>query len=183
MSPLRGAPSTVRQITIAAMLGVLPSIAAAQHAAEPDTTAMAAKDSEMPGLRRVAARAIPRGAVLTALDIAYASNARPDHPLPHSVAVLDSIPRPAIDDDSLVGWTTRRMIKAGEVLRAPAIIPPQLVKAGELVELQWHDGSILITAKGHATRSASAGERVSVRLASQQSVEGSVVGAGRVRID
>ncbi|MDB4917744.1 MAG: hypothetical protein JWM95_5388 [Gemmatimonadetes bacterium] len=181
MSAMRGSPFTVRRITIAAMLGALPCVGAAQKpAADHDAHAMAARDSELPGLQRVAARAIPRGAVLTAADIAYA---RPHHPLPHSVEVLDTIPHPASEADSLVGWSTRRMIKAGEVLRAPAIIAPQLVKAGDVVELQWRNGSILITAKGHATRSAGAGERVTVRMTSQQSLEGSVIGAGRVRVE
>lgn len=181
MSSLRGTSSTVRQVAIAAMLGALPSIAAAQVTR--DTTVRPASDSELTGLRRIAARAIPRGALLTAADIAYAADARPKHVVPHSVALLDTIPRPASQADTLIGWTARRMIAAGELLRAPAIIPPQLVKAGDLVELQWQDGSILITTKGRATKSASVGERVMVRLTPQQSIEGSVVGAGRVRVD
>lgn len=179
MSAMRSAP-TVRQVTIAAMLGALPSVASAQKAADIGT--MTGKTSE-PTARAVAARAIPRGAVLAAADIAYSSQERAKHPVPHSVALLDTLPTPARPNDSLIGWTARRMIKAGEALRTPAIVAPLVMQPGDLVDLEWVDGSILITARGRVNKAASLGEKVTVRLASQRSIDGHVIGAGRVRVD
>ena len=186
MSPSRTSPSTVRQITIAAMLGTLPSVASAQQPkARQDTTSRPVKDSEpASGIRRVAARAIPRGTTLTAEDIAYASAATPaQHTLPHGVATLESPNRAAESNDLLIGWMTRRMITAGELLRAPAIEAPVVVKSGDDVEVLWRQGGIAVTAHGRATRSAATGDRIVVRLSAQRTIEGSVVAPGRVQVN
>jgi flagella basal body P-ring formation protein FlgA len=81
------------------------------------------------------------------------------------------------------GWVTRRVIAAGEVLRAPAVEPPTAVSANQLVAVEWVDQNIRLTMRGVATRNAPMGSRVSVRMESGRRVETTVVGAGRVRID
>jgi flagella basal body P-ring formation protein FlgA len=112
----------------------------------------------------IAARAIARGAVLTADDITY----------PDSRSASDSTVSP--------GWVTRRVVAAGEPLRPPAVQPPIVVTANQPVELEWTDGVVRITVRGTATRNASAGERITVRTETGRRVDGVVLGAGRVRI-
>ena len=180
---------TVRQLTIAALLGTLPSVSNAQATTVPhDTTSPATGDTRSTGTPTqripVATRDLARGAVLTAADIGYAPRkTRVPHPLPHSVATVDSTVQPAAENDHLVGWSTRRIIRAGDWLGSPSIIPPQLVKSGDTVEVSWSDGGIRVTSRGLATRSAGAGERVRVRLPLQRFVEASVVAAGQVRVN
>ena len=109
---------------------------------------------------RIAARPIPRGTKLSADDIQGATS-----------------------NDALIGWTTRRMIKEGEPLRAPAIISPRVIASGEMVDVMFHQESITVTAKGRATKDAGIGERISVRLDENRTVEGLVVASGIVKVD
>lgn len=116
----------------------------------------------------VAAHVLARGTVLTADDITY----------------RDSTLRASVDtNDVAPGWVTRRTINAGEVLRSPAVEPPQLVSANEPVEVEWRDGNVSLTVRGVAARSASFGERIPVRTELGRRIEGTVVAPGRVRID
>ena len=78
---------------------------------------------------------------------------------------------------------TRRVINAGEILRAPAVEPPNLVTANQPVAVEWVDRNIRLTLRGTATRNAAIGTRVTVRMESGRRVDGTVVGVGRVRID
>jgi flagella basal body P-ring formation protein FlgA len=192
MKTSRSPSPTVRQITIAALLGTFPSVAAAQTPQAPNDSSARSMDDldsvETASRVPVALRTLSRGAVLTADDIGYAPRSqRAAHPVPHSVAQLDQTLEtntlPAKEHDRLIGWTTRRVITAGERLGVPAIMPPQLVKSGELVEVSWKEGGILVTAHGRATRSAAVGERIIIRLPAQRSVEGSVVAAGHVLVN
>jgi len=82
-----------------------------------------------------------------------------------------------------LGWTTRRMIAAGEILRSPAVEPPIVVGANQPVEVEWADQNVRLTIRGVAARNASLGDRVAVRTDLGRRVEGTVVAAGRVRID
>jgi flagellar basal body P-ring formation protein FlgA len=116
----------------------------------------------------VATHAIARGAVLTAADVDY----------------RDSTLHAAVDTSSVApGWVTRRVIAAGEVLRAPAVEPPTMVTANQQVAVEWSDQNVHLSMRGIATRNASMGSRISVRMESGRRVEATVVGAGRVRID
>jgi flagella basal body P-ring formation protein FlgA len=179
----------VQRLTIAALLGTLPRVTEAQGPRAASTSSRSASEGGSaeeltPDSIRIAARPIARGATLTAEDIAYERRVNPaGHATPHSVAVVEMAHRPATTNDSLVGWTARRMINTGEPLRAPAVISPRIVASGETVDVIWRDGSIVVTAKGHATRAAGAGERVAVRIDSQRMVEGLVVAPGKVRVD
>jgi flagella basal body P-ring formation protein FlgA len=115
-----------------------------------------------------ATRAIARGAVLTANDFEY----------------RDSTSRAPLDTNQISsGWVTRRTIAAGEVLREPAVEPPDLVSANEPVEIEWKDQNISLTMRGTATRNGALGEHVTVRTEQGKRIEATVVAAGRVRID
>lgn len=114
----------------------------------------------------VAARDLPRGAVLGTGDIAF-SGTRPD----------------SASGNERVGWVTRRVITAGEALREPAVSPPELVKAGETVDVVWSDGSMQVRARGQATRSGGMGDRISVRIDQRRRLEGVVAGPGLVSLN
>jgi flagellar basal body P-ring formation protein FlgA len=116
----------------------------------------------------VATHAIPRGSVLAAGDVDY----------------RDSTLSVGADTNRVApGWVTRRMIAAGEVLRAPAVEPPTAVSANQQVAVEWADQNVRLSMRGIATRNAPVGSRVSVRMESGRRVDAMVVGAGRVRID
>jgi flagella basal body P-ring formation protein FlgA len=115
----------------------------------------------------IATHALARGAVLGLGDIVY----------------RDSTLRFPSDTSVIVpGWVTRRMIAAGEVLRAPAVEAPAAVSANEPVELEYQDQNVRLTVRGTATRRGSMGERVGVRTEQGRRMEGTVVAPGRVRI-
>lgn len=166
---------TVSSPRILALLGALVLIAAAPAAAQvaqPKQMAAQTPSASAAGKRRVpvATRQIARGATLTADDI----------------ELRDSTMRPVVQVDTsevAPGWVTRRVISAGEILRAPAVEPPNLVTANQPVEVEWSDQNIKLTLRGVATRNAPIGSRVTVRMESGRRVDGIVVAAGRVRID
>lgn len=115
----------------------------------------------------VAARDLPRGVVLTAQDIVSA-------PLPAGRDTA-GIARP--------GWTTRRMLTAGEPLVVPAVAPPDLVEAGQTVQAVWRHGAIELRLAGQATGSGALGERVLVRIDTRRRVQGVVVGPALVQLE
>ena len=116
----------------------------------------------------IATRTLPRGTGLTSADF----------------VVRDTTLR-GLPDTSEVspGWVTRRLIGAGEVLRMPAVERPNAVSANQAVQVEWQDKDIRLTIHGIATRHASLGERVSVRIDNGRRMEATVVAPGRVRLD
>lgn len=116
----------------------------------------------------VAARALPRGAVLKPADIAYRA---------------DSTAAKSRGGQVAAGWVTRRVISEGEPLREPAVGPPPLIEAGDTVQAVWSDGSIELRVAGRAMNAAVAGGRVTVRVDLTRRFEGVAIGAGLVRLD
>ena len=136
-----------------------------------------------------AARSLPRGVVLTAEDIAGES----------SRSTLDA------RRSTLIGWTTRRVIAAGEPLRAPAVAPPSdaatgggattgsatarpaiagaAVRAGQKVAVVYRDAGVELRLGGVAAQDGAVGARVGVRLDARRRLDGTVVAPGVVRID
>lgn len=108
----------------------------------------------------VAARDIPRGAVLSAADLVVqhgtSSDAAPVGP----------------------GWITRRLVRAGEALRPPAVEPPRLIERGAAVEIRGTNGAAAITVRGTALGHGALGDRVLVRVGSGWTLEGVVDGPG-----
>lgn len=113
----------------------------------------------------VAARDIARNTVLTADDI-----------LP--------LGAPPADPGAVApGWVTRRALRAGEVLAAPAVKPPKLVLAHTPVELRFRQGALLVTRRAIALTSGRAGDTVRVRLDARRELSARVVSAGVVDVD
>ncbi len=109
-----------------------------------------------------AARALARGESLAAGDIVAAPG--------------DTLaPR-------LVGWTTRRVIAAGEVLHAPAVAPPAAVRAGDHVAVVYQQSGVALRLAGTAAADAALGARVAVRVDTRRRFEGTVTAPGVVTL-
>ena len=125
-----------------------------------------------PARVQVAARPLERGAVLTADDIA--------------MQPLDSVRGPRVPSPEsrspVVGWVTRRVIAAGEVLREPAVAPPNAIQSGDKVAVVWRDAGIEVRLNGTATNAAPLGGHVTVHVDVRRRLEGVVVAPGLVQI-
>ncbi len=118
-----------------------------------DTTPPVVADTTLP----VAAHDLPRGVELALEDIAPGPGAA-----------------------KRVGWTTRRVIRAGETLTEPAVEPPPLVRAGQVVQYIVRRGAIQLSISGTAMASGHTGEAIPIRLGERQRVEAVITGPGRV---
>ena len=80
------------------------------------------------------------------------------------------------------GWITRRPMAAGEVLRAPAVMPPPLVTSGATVAAIWQDGPLRLVLSGVATNTATAGAPVGVRIDRTRRLDGVAIAPNTVRL-
>lgn len=106
----------------------------------------------------VAARELPRGAVLAAEDIAG-----------------DTTPQ-------VTGWVTRRVVKKGEPLREPAVTPAPIVTHGAAVTIRATVEGVTVSRPAIALADGSLGAAVRVRLSSQRTVNAVVTGPATVRV-
>lgn len=82
------------------------------------------------------------------------------------------------------GWRTRRPLAAGEAFTAATAAPPQVVRAGDAVRLEWSRGGVLVALDGIALGSAALGQIVRVRIAERGGQRsGRVTGPNAVRLD
>lgn len=161
-----------------------------QQVAEPDytgafalqggTTAewlvIAQDDARRPGWRLragvleacpVAARDLPRAAVLSSNDIRIS-------PVAHWGV-------PTADRCSPVGgWVTRRVVRQGEPLAAPAVAPPTAVRSGENVRVTFVRGSVSLVLDARAAGTGAIGDRVLVQMATGKRVTATITGDGTV---
>lgn len=80
-----------------------------------------------------------------------------------------------------VGFETRRFLPKGTTLRLEDLRRPVLVLRNSLVEIQFEDGPLLMSAEGRALSSGAVGEVVKVmNTNSRVTVSAVVTGAGRV---
>ena len=120
-------------------------------------------------LVHVAARSLPRGAVLRAEDIAT----RPA--LQSELAPADTlIPGP--------GWVTHRVVRQGERLRTPTVSPPPMVTRGTVVMVRWQHDGLSLTRTGISLGSADRGERVVVRIDANRRIAGIAAAPGVVEV-
>lgn len=82
-----------------------------------------------------------------------------------------------------VGWVTRRVVRAGEPLRPPAIVPARVIRSGDQVKVVWSDGALEVRLTGRAMNAAAAGEPVRVRVDARRRFEGTANEDGTVRLD
>ena len=120
----------------------------------------------------VAARALARDDTLQAGDIATKDTTivwRWNSIAPDTTRVLP-------------GWVTRRNIAPGEVLRAPAVMPPPVITSGARVTAIWQDGSLRVVVSGIATNTAAIGAPVGVRIDPTRRLDGIAAGPNTVRL-
>lgn len=114
----------------------------------------------------VAARPLARGATLTAEDITF---------VPAGEAARS-------DTAVAPGWIARRVIRAGEPLRRPAVVPPRAVRPGQPVDVTVVAGAVRITVAGKAVDGGSPGDTVTVRLDSSRRLTGVITATGAVAV-
>jgi flagella basal body P-ring formation protein FlgA len=120
----------------------------------------------------VAARALARGDTLQASDIATIDT-----------TVVWRWTTIAPDTTrALPGWVTRRHIALGEVLRAPAVMPPPVITMGTRVTAIWQDGPLRVVITGIATNTASIGAPVGIRIDPTRRLDGIAAGPNTVRL-
>lgn len=83
---------------------------------------------------------------------------------------------------ALPGWVTRRNIALGEVLRAPAVMPPPVITSGTRVTAIWQDGPLRVVVTGIATNTAAIGAPVGVRIDPTRRLDGIAAGPNIVRL-
>lgn len=117
----------------------------------------------------VAARALPRGHVLDASDLAAGQEVRWGPPGTHGAPTEP-------------GWRTLSPVAEGAALRAPAVQPPLAVHAGDAVALRWLRGAVSVESAGTAAGAAPVGGEVAVRTRNGGRLRGVVVAPGVVDI-
>jgi len=86
------------------------------------------------------------------------------------------------DSGEVVGQTARSGIPAGAWLRAFMLRAPQVVKAGQKVQVNASGDSFAVLADGIANRNAAVGEVVTVRMSSGRLVQGIAQQDGSVQV-
>lgn len=105
----------------------------------------------------VAARDLERGRVLSADDVR---------------------PRSSL----YAGWTTQKPMKKGELLRKPAIAPPNLLIARESVEAVYTGDNIKISLPVTPVGNGALGDTVNVRLPNRKRARAVVIDTNTVRL-
>jgi flagella basal body P-ring formation protein FlgA len=110
--------------------------------------------------RWFAARDLPRDHTLSTVDMHFEQ------------AAVWGAPRGVAGPEP--GWTTRRVIRAGQPLVGPSVSPPLLVEIGSAVEVEVRRGAVLLRVTGESRTAGSLGDDVQVRLPSGRLVWGTV---------
>ena len=134
---------------------LLPAVALVVLLAPADTVLVARHD-------------LARGHALTAADV--------------DTVVVDAPAARATTARAEPGWITRRVVRAGEPLRAPALEPPPLVSSGAAVTLVWETNGLRLTRQGTALGDARRGDRVAVRVDATRRFTGVVTAKGVVSV-
>jgi flagella basal body P-ring formation protein FlgA len=94
---------------------------------------------------------------------------------------ITSIPDPVIDPNDAAGQTSRRMLRAGDVLRNSSLSAPVLVKRGDAVVMIARIEGIEVSTAGEALDAGAKGATIRVRnSASGQTLRMRVVAPGTV---
>jgi len=125
-----------------------------------------------PGMRVVVpARDIARGATIAAADLSYGT-------IPAS-NVFSGI---ATSVDELTGMETRRMLRAGEIVRVDDVRHPILVTKGSIVTMTFEAPGVVLTASGRAMSEGGMGDMITIQNpASFRQITAAITGAGAVR--
>ncbi|HEY7897945.1 MAG TPA: flagellar basal body P-ring formation chaperone FlgA [Gemmatimonadaceae bacterium] len=117
----------------------------------------------------VAARDLMRGTILSSNDIKWSDTTLTDGSIPEAASVAP-------------GWVARRVIHAGEILREPGVAKPDLVSAGDAVEVIYSTPGVMIRVRGTAIGRGSKGDEVYVKLDNRRRLHGVIAGPNTVRV-
>lgn len=117
----------------------------------------------------VARHDLARGVVLTAADMDTVVTPHTPHAARHTLVALE-------------GWLTRRVIRAGEPLLAPAVEAPPLIARGARVTVVWETAGLRLTRDGTAVGAAHRGDRIVVRVDGARRLTGIATDAGTVTV-
>lgn len=85
--------------------------------------------------------------------------------------------------EDLEGMTPRRLLHAGQPVKASEILPPRMVERGKAVTMVFSQSGLTLTAQGKALENGAKGDVVRVvNAASSKTVQATVTGAGEVAI-
>jgi len=138
--------------------------------------------------RAETASASPRGTAQITLSVSTRALARGDTLTASDIAAVDTTivwRWNAVSPDTLralPGWIARRPIALGEVLRAPAVMPPPAVYSGATVTAVYQDGALRLVLTGVATNTATIGAPVGVRIDRTRRLDGIAVAPNMVRL-
>jgi flagellar basal body P-ring formation protein FlgA len=114
---------------------------------------------------------VPRGTTLGDSDLEY-----------QSVAAADYRSGTVTSMNALDGMETRRLLRAGEAVRADDVRHPILVTKGQTVTMTFAAPGITLSATGRAMTEGGMGETVTIQNpVSFRQITGTVTGAGEVR--
>jgi flagella basal body P-ring formation protein FlgA len=83
--------------------------------------------------------------------------------------------------DTLVGYSARHSLRAGQPLRRADLARPEMVRRDEFVTLQYEMPGMLLSVRGKAAESGAEGDVIGVlNVQSKRTVQGIVTGPGRV---
>lgn len=83
------------------------------------------------------------------------------------------------DADAVIGLAARRPLREGAVASLRDVTAPQVIKAGDLVNVTWSDGGITLSLQAKAVKNAAAGEAFMVQnTASKKVIEAVAIGPG-----
>ena len=153
----------LRGVGVAALVGALAVTGRPLHAQQDSGASRATATQPVP----VATRHLARGTVLEAADMSMPGIARHNGPDGEASGVAP-------------GWVTRRLVRAGEPLRPPAVAPAPLVTAGSAVRLVVRGEAFQMSVDGVAVVAASLGDTIPVRLGAKRRVRGVVTGPAQV---
>lgn len=117
----------------------------------------------------VAARDLVRGTVLSSSDIKWADTTLSDGSIPDAAKVAP-------------GWVARRVIHAGEVLQEPGVAQPDLISAGDVVDVIYNGPGVSIKTHGTAAGHGKKGDELFVRLDNRRRLHGIITGPNTVMV-
>lgn len=135
------ARARTRCLALATAVGAMAHDAGAQASVPAPRTAARLSAAAQPAR---AARALPRGTVITPDDI---------------MVLGDTLPA-----ELPLGWVTRRLVQPGEALRAPAVGPAPVVRTGHPVSLVAGSPLVRIVRTGSALEDGARGDTIRVRF-------------------
>ena len=112
------------------------------------------------------ARSLSAGEIVQPTDLVWAKAA----------AAPADAPR---DADQVIGLAARRPLREGAVVSGRDVSAPQVIKAGEVVNVTWSDGFVTLTMQGKAMKAAATGETFTLQNpTSKKIIEAIATGPG-----